>query len=282
MARFPTSLSAARAAVSTLDFTILGWLTSVAMSKSSPQYLFHTWDWEMGPHVWRHSGYDEEEMAWTLNYLGNPQRGKAVLEVGANIGTSTVPFVTNYGAVHVEAFEPEPRNVKLLRCNLILNDVDRLVTVHPFAVSDQAGSIEMELSDNNAGDHRITPVDATWRASWDPVGRRRVTVQMVRLDQMPAVDQLGLVWVDTQGHEANVLEGSPDYGVPWVIEYWPYGLRRAAGLDRLNRHLQERFSRILNIRASMESRHPVFVPLDGLDELAASFGDRYTDLILFP
>lgn len=264
------------------DYRRLQGLTAIAASRVDPPYLFHTWDREMGPHVWREGGYDSSEMKWTLDFLGHPQRGKSVVEVGANIGTSTVPLVTEYGARRVVAFEPEPRNVKLLRCNLILHDVEDKVDLQPVAVSDSRSTLRMELCDWNGGDHRIAPVDRSELADWDDADRKGILVDAVRLDEVELPDDVALMWVDTQGHEASVLAGAPDLSVPWVVEYWPYVLRRANGLEQMNRLLSERFAQIIDVRASIESATTVKVPAGGLEELGARLGGRYTDLILLP
>jgi FkbM family methyltransferase len=223
-------------------------------------------------------------MRWSLQFLGQPQRNRSVIEVGANIGTTTIPLVTEYGAARVEAFEPVPGNVKLLRCNLILNDCEERVTVHRAAVSNYTGTLSMELSGHNAGDHRIITGDNTApRPLWDDTPRQTVSVDSLQLRDFKTPEDLGLVWVDTQGHEARVLEGAPDFGVPWLIEYWPYALRRARGLEILNRQVSDRFSARVDVRASIQAGSPQFVTADGLEDLVERLGDReYTDLILIP
>ena len=257
-------------------------LTPIAASSGETPYLFHTWDREMGPHVWREGGYDATEMAWILDFLGHPQKGKTVVDVGANIGTSTIPFLTTYGARRVIAFEPEPRNLKLLRCNLILHDLDEAVDVHPVAVSSARSTLRMELCSWNGGDHRIAAVNSDDTADWDNEDRESVVIEAVRLDEVDLPSDVALFWVDTQGHEASVLAGAPRLPVPWVIEYWPYVLRRADSLELLHGILSEQFRDIVDVRASMTSGAPVHVAAENLDQVAASLGDRYTDFILFP
>jgi len=262
------------------DYARLASYTPVAMSRGEPPLLFHTWDTEIGPKVWQESGYDQAEMRWVLDFLGHPQRGRSVVEIGANIGTTTVAMLTEHGARHVEAFEPEPRNVRLLRANLLLNGLEERASVHPVAVSDRAGVMTMDLCSWNSGDHRIAPVDPSGRAVWDDTGAERVEVQAVRLDEVALPPDVGLVWVDTQGHEASVLATAPTLSVPWVIEYWPYALRRAGGLAQMNELLAERFVRIVDVRASIEAHAPVERRSADLEAFAASLGDRYTDLVL--
>jgi hypothetical protein len=105
-------------------FERLAGLTSIGASPGAPTYLFSTKDAVISPEVFERSGYEEDELRWVLDHLGHPQRGRTVVEVGANIGTTTVPLLVRYGAARVEAFEPDEMNFDLLRCNLILNHVD--------------------------------------------------------------------------------------------------------------------------------------------------------------
>lgn len=83
---------------------------------------------------------------------------------------------------------------------------------------------------SNSGDHRVqyvVPDD----------GESGVTVAAdgVRLDDL--IDQqeidrakIGLVWIDTQGHEGHVLDSAPRTlaaRIPVLIEFCPYMLRRS-------------------------------------------------------
>ena len=54
------------------------------------------------------------------------------------------------------AVEPETENYKLLKTNIILNDLDNKIIPYNYALSNLDNEIiKMELSNNNFGDHRI-------------------------------------------------------------------------------------------------------------------------------
>jgi len=98
-------------------------------------------------------------------------------------------------------------------------------------------------------------------------------------------EEVGLVWVDAQGHEAHILEGGErllDHGIPWVIEYWPYGLTRQGALDRLNKALAHRFGHLVDVRRSRAEGRPVLVETADLGRVASELGNDYTDFILIP
>lgn len=46
-----------------------------------------------------------------------------VLDIGANIGTTTIEILRQLPMVTADAFEPEPTNFQLLRMNLLTNDL---------------------------------------------------------------------------------------------------------------------------------------------------------------
>jgi len=274
-------------------FERLARLTPIAASPSEPTYLFSTRDQAISPSVFAHSGYEEDQLRWVLDYLGQPQKEKTVVDVGANIGTTAIPLLVRYGAARVEAFEPEPFNYDLLRCNLILNHVDARAVTHQLAISDANGEVLFELCDINFGDHRVRNADADANGGGAGAGlhgeakRPTITVAARRLDDAvttPA-DEIGLVWVDAQGHEAHILEGGGrllGQGIPWAIEYWPYGLTRQGGLDRLNRLLAQRSPHVVDVRQSMREGRAVRVETADLGRLATALGEDYTDLILIP
>jgi FkbM family methyltransferase len=270
----------------TRPFDRLAALTPIASNHGQPKYLFSTHDLEMGPHIYASGAYDPDELSWALDYLGHPQRGGLVVDVGANVGTTTISLLTRYGAAAVEAFEPAPLNFKLLRCNLVLNDLDTRASVKRVAISDQDSDLRLELCDYNTGDHRIQAVDTRWEEMGESQ-RPTVKVEALRLDSAltaPASD-VCLVWVDVQGHEAHVLAGASSLlggKVPWVIEYWPYALTRAGGLDRLHGLIGEHFSAAVDVRGSMAADKPVVLASDEVARLSDQGVHWYTDLILLP
>jgi len=268
---------------------LLSALTPLAASSGSPTYLFSTSDRGIGRATYRHSSFDEHKITWVVNRIGGVPRGATVLDIGANIGTVAIPLVTTYGAAHAVAFEPEPLNFKLLRCNVILNDTEDLITCVQVAVSDATGMVEFELSEDNYGDHRVRARAGAVLDSMGESARATISVPACRLQDALArasvrTEEVGLVWVDTQGHEGQVLAGAGDLPgkAPWVVEYWPYGLRRARGLDLFHERVSESFAQVIDIKLSIAAGQDVM--LDASE--VASLADRlttprsHTDLLL--
>lgn len=152
------------------------------------------------------------------------------LDIGANIGLTVVPAARRGARCH--AFEMEERNLAFLRRNTEANGVSAQVTIHGGALYSEDTVLEMELSDENRGDHRLR-VEAGLPA--DAYGEsRRATrkVQARRLDSVLRREDLVapvLAKIDVQGAEVDVLRGAGallDAIDFLVLEFWPYGLAK--------------------------------------------------------
>jgi FkbM family methyltransferase len=188
--------------------------------------------------------YERAETRDTLDFLRSrgmlPPKGQGtVLDVGANIGVTSVGLLVEGGLARAIAVEPEPGNFDLLVRNVGRNNLtDRFVCLNR-AASDRAGAVEFELSRDNFGDHRVRVAGAKPPAGPDRFGeadRAVIRVQAERLDDMlrdlppKFVDELAIAWFDVQGHEAHAFRGARQLlarGFPVVAEVGPYWLERA-------------------------------------------------------
>jgi len=169
------------------------------------------------------------------------RRYSLFVDVGANIGLSTIAASQIGLADAFIAIEPVPENYRLLEMNLQLNDVRHCAT-HLAAVSDKAGVVTMEIARADSGDHRVRTSQnfrMLGRAGElrNESQRETMDVSSLSLDQL-LPRQLGvLIKIDVQGHESFVLEGArqliqvchPDL----LVEFWPYGLNRAGGISSI-------------------------------------------------
>lgn len=155
-------------------------------------------------------------------------------DVGANIGWYSVlaglELARTGGAVH--AFEPVRENVQLLTRNIMAAHLSN-VRINPCALGRAIEAIDLHLSPDNKGDHRVYPCE---------VGRYIERGSMTRFDHyFRSSHRQPLVKVDTQGFELSVLEGMGDYlfseqGMVLLIEFWPHGLNQET--DNVSKLLQ--------------------------------------------
>jgi FkbM family methyltransferase len=173
---------------------------------------------------------------WTPEYMALvrdhvlARGGGTLIDVGANIGLTSIPVARARNTVcHV--FEPDPQNHALLLRNAAANGVQSLVHAYNVAVMEREGTLTLERSSDNMGDHRIrvTPVTA---GAYGEERRSLVQVAGRPLDACLAGQPLAgpvVLKVDTQGAEARVFRGATatlDRVDVLFAEYWPYGLRR--------------------------------------------------------
>lgn len=159
-------------------------------------------------------------------------RGCEVLEVGANIGTTTVPLLTVLNAARVHACEPIVRNLALLERNLERNGLRDRVTIHAVAVSDRPGTLNFTLADHYWGSSRVAD-------QGEPATATTIDALLAK-GLSPA-----LVWIDVEGHEAAVLAGARTLGpVPIVIEHDP---RQHADLKALHDEITRRAGQLIDL-----------------------------------
>ncbi len=255
--------------------------------------------------IWFYGRYEEPLLAraaacLTADGLGDrPLEGKTFLDVGANIGTASLCALVRQGAARSVLFEPHPSNLRLLRMNLAANDLTDRGIVQATAVSDKPGEVTFEESTDNIGDHRVR--DEASEAGEGTLGeehRTTITVPAITLDEgvkSAGIDlsDVGLVWVDVQGHETHVLDGATELlkaGAPWCVEFWPYGLDRAGALTRFIETAREHFSHAWDL--GLPEAYDLDIPtpagrrieLSELEAVAAKIPDaeQSTNLLLVP
>jgi FkbM family methyltransferase len=261
------------------------------------RFALPTNDREVGRHTFIHGSYDLATIRCAMAVLGEERgrdgadgilRGTTVLDVGANIGTSIVPLLMLYGADRGIAVEPEPRNVEMLGLNLSLNGLTDRVAILPIGLSDRDGRMQLELSRENSGDHRIRSLGAPPAENDDPRPAIAVTVRSLdSLVDAGVVDtaRLGLAWLDVQGHEGHVLSGGRallESSVPIVTEFWPSALDRMGGLARFVELVVAHVRRVVDLRATQAEGTLVETTAAGMDELVERYAhpSTFTDLLL--
>jgi hypothetical protein len=109
----------------------------------------------------------------------------------------------------------------------------------------------------------------------------------MRLDELVkslqiAPDQIALVWSDTQGFEAQVIEsGSALWtnGTPLWVEVWPKGLDCHGGTDRFVELCKKYFTHVLSAKQIGLEPAPIVYLESIIGELKPT---EFTDVLLIP
>lgn len=247
-------------------------------------------DQEVGREVFIRGDYERIYMQAALSCLeaaGHACTGKTFLDAGANIGTSTVDALVHFGFARALCFEPDSRSFKLLELNIALNDLADTVRAFDFALSARDGPGILERSATNFGDSRVSDP----RSSGD-IGGKDGVINCRSLDSLLkegalSLDDVGLLWIDTQGHEAFVLEGAAavrEAGIPAVIEYCPDALEGNRSLELLEHIVAASYSTVIDLRLLCHGLEVEAVTrAEDLGLLRARYpAPDHTDLLLIP
>lgn len=161
----------------------------------------------------------------------------AYVDVGANIGLTTIPVARN-PKVQCYAFEPGPENYLNLVQNVLLNCPHGNVRTQQIALFNAKGTLPFALSPDNFGDNRIkglgTAVGTKEMAEW-----QIVHVRAAPLDEVLQVDEILqgsggplAVKIDTQGAEPQVVAGGEKVfsrAELLIIEWSPYLVEQLGG-----------------------------------------------------
>jgi len=139
--------------------------------------------------------YDWPQITWLKPLLGKNSR---LVFAGAHIGAVLIPLVTSAGTRSVVAYEPSPRNFKLLAANLELNGTQGVMTINA-ALGERVGDIQFTENPTNTGNSRVAPA------------RGEITVRLTTLDATLPDDWDGvdLIVMDTEGSEVAAMRGGP-------------------------------------------------------------------------
>lgn len=256
------------------------WLDSVTVRTLQGRLTIDCADGTISRHLFAHRNYELSYISKVLALLRElgalPPAGRGtVVDVGANIGVTGIGMLWRGELGRAVAIEPDPRNFRLLTLNVRQNGLEDRMVCLEAGVSDAAGTSTLYLSPTNFGDHRLRPADRAEPLDDQAVpnfaDRSTETMRTTTLDSLEELlpegflDDLALVWIDTQGHEGRVLAGGASLlsrRVPVVCEIWPHGLAQmGTSPDELYAMARSLWSSLWIVRRGRLVRYPIsFLP----------------------
>lgn len=250
-------------------------------------------DWVIGRQLYVERSYELDTVDAALGllrregYLTPPGKG-VLLDVGANVGMTCIGMLKQGYFESALAFEPAPRTYQLLEINVRQNGMSDRIRLFPFALSEKDATVELALSSNNSGDHRVrlSPQPAPSRES----GRSAVRITAKTLDHVLESNgtllgdgDIRLIWADVQGHEGQFLKGARrllSRGIPVVNEFWPNAILQS-GMSQADycSVASELFTHFYVLLHSDDHRHPI-AELPQMFEKFQS-PDQWCNLVLF-
>lgn len=157
---------------------------------------------------WRHSLdkkvafelYEYDQIKYLLGTL-DKIKPDLFVDIGSHAALYSVVLKSRYPGLEVHAFEPDRTNLCQLYANLFVNRMTRNIQVHEFGLSNQAGQIAFDNSDETSsrGTRRISST-----------GNSEVEIR--RLDDvLHDRNRVVAVKIDVEGHECQVVEGAQTF-----------------------------------------------------------------------
>lgn len=154
---------------------------------------------------WRHSLdkkvalelYEHDQISYFLEAL-DQVRPDLFLDIGSHAALYSVILKNRFPALEVHAFEPDRTNLCQLYANLFVNRLTRDIQVHEYGLSDKAGSIAFDTSEETSsrGTRRISST-----------GNSQIEIRRLD-DMMHDTGRTVAVKIDVEGHESQVVDGA--------------------------------------------------------------------------
>ena len=181
------------------------------------------------------------------------------LDLGANIGTTSIYFIKKLAPnLKLLAFEPDAENFKLLRANLILNDIgDYKVTAVNCGLGDKFDEVTMYRNLYNPGANSIFQCE-------DDMPKETITT--IPLDAYLAESKISArevkyIWLDTEGFEAQVLLGAKNLlaenPAPLFMECNLGAWKKSGYFDALMDLLSKSYSHFILFAEGKETLYPI-------------------------
>jgi FkbM family methyltransferase len=223
-----------------------------------------------------------------LNVL-NPGtvRDGTFIDVGANIGTTSIDAVLSHPFTRAVACEPEPRNLSLLELNVLANSLEETVIVCPAAIGEADGELELFVSEGKYGlPEVVSDRPPGWAGESETISVPQLTLDRVCSDYGVTPGDVDLIWMDVQGYEAYVLAGASSLtrlGTPAALELDPVALNRHHSLERLLDITGEYYTHYVSlrrVRGRLSHKFDLIPIADLLDEIKWLIENhRFTDVL---
>jgi len=186
--------------------------------------------------------------------------GGVMVDIGANIGTTSIPRIVLGDFQVVYAAEPAPANYAALVQNIVSNQLTGRILPDRVAIGSSDAEVWMKLSPRIGG-HKVVKREVSAKRA---AGSDYVKVSSTTLDRWVAamnidLDRVTFIKCDTQGFEGHVLRGADDVlrrkHIAWQMELWPRGLK-ASGVevDEVVDRLASHFTHFINLREDSSAR----------------------------
>jgi len=180
-------------------------------------YLVFTDDQVISRELYIHGEFDLRKLQRAHKFIKRlkKQVGPLLVDVGANLGSICIPSISRGYFRKAIAIEASSRTAEALRKNIALNKLgSRIKTLEVVAGRANHGRVRMVQEQLNLGASRVVKN-----------GEAGIELRVKCLDELLLnTDQIGLLFLDVEGYEGDVLMGASNIlksQVPVALEFSP-------------------------------------------------------------
>lgn len=145
------------------------------------------------------------EKAITQAFLTRLKPGMTVVDVGANYGYYSLAAACQVGEKgRVYSFEPNPRTFEILKKNIEVNWLGRIIRPQQLALLDSRKQVQLHVLRRFQGSSSLFPPELIPEP--DPPAEQWCSVEAVPLDEV-VQEKVDLMKIDAEGSEPLALEG---------------------------------------------------------------------------
>lgn len=124
-----------------------------------------------------------------------------VLDIGANIGYYAILEASLLDSGRVYAFEPDPRNIEMLKKNIKLNNFSEKIKLYPYAIAEE----------NCIRKFNLTKRTNLSRFAEKEQGLDSIKVKCLKLNDFAKEKNIDFIRMDIEGYECMALAGMIDF-----------------------------------------------------------------------
>ena len=168
-------------------------------------------------YLWGEYGLSEIDKSFEILKLNNLYKSGTLLDIGANIGHVTLHCLSKKYCNSSICIEPDSFNFQLLQDNVELNSIHDNVLLIQKGLGSYSGKVDMILSENNFGDHRIFTASENHEEDRYNLNQSRklVEIELEKLDDLVnsinTFNNINFISLDVQGFELEVLKGGLNF-----------------------------------------------------------------------
>lgn len=131
-----------------------------------------------------------------------------IIDIGSHIGISVLYFKAIYPDSKIFAFEPNPRNIEILRENILLNGLQN-IDIIPKAVCNENGTKPFYIDSSNSNwDSNSSLIEGSWNSKEKT---EKITVECTKLDTYLENAKVNCLKIDTEGSELDIVKSIKRY-----------------------------------------------------------------------